>query len=250
MIEKKKIIRVNNLRPQEIEDYISQEEIFEIMLNGKLITRQSVSPEDLEAWAIGYLWSSGLLKRGSKFSVQREGGRINIVADFSDAGGGYFFGTSGCGAASENLCFEGLRDLKEVNVLYHISKILDLFKKFNSRSSNFKLSGSLHSAALCQRYEVSYFSEDIGRHNAVDKVIGKAMLNDAEFSSFILLTTGRISVDIVKKAIVVGIPVIVSHSGPTTFAVNLAESYGVTLIGFLRGQRCNIYSWDDRILIK
>ncbi|WP_447413036.1 formate dehydrogenase accessory sulfurtransferase FdhD, partial [Clostridium perfringens] len=85
------------------------------------------------------------------------------------------------------------------------------------------------------------FSEDIGRHNAIDKILGKCILNNINRGEKMLFTTGRISSDSIVKTVKAGIPVLVSHSGPTDLAVDMAKSLNLTLIGFARGNRMNIY---------
>jgi len=112
----------------------------------------------------------------------------------------------------------------------------------------FTLTGGVHAAAISDGKNILFFSEDIGRHNAVDKVIGKTFLNGINFSITILLSSGRISLEIVKKAITAGIPVVLSRSAPTSLAIQTASVKNLTLIGFLRGKRFNIYSGYERTL--
>jgi len=93
------------------------------------------------------------------------------------------------------------------------------------------------------------FSEDIGRHNALDKVIGKATLEGVEFTRTLLASTGRLTSEMVIKAASAGIPVIVSMAAPTDKGIKIAEITGLTLIGFARGRRFNIYTNPERIVI-
>jgi len=90
------------------------------------------------------------------------------------------------------------------------------------------------------------FSEDIGRHNAIDKVVGRAALRGVNFRRPLLASTGRLAAEMVVKAANVGIPVIVSLAAPTDKGMNVAEMVGLTLIGFVRGKRFNIYTYPER----
>ena len=123
-------------------------------------------------------------------------------------------------------------------------------KLLNSEASIFRRTGGTHASALFdEKGSVLAFSEDIGRHNAVDKVIGRAALEGGSFARTLLASTGRITFEMVVKAATVAIPVIVSISAPTDKAVKTAQMFGLTLIGFARARRFSIYTYPDRILI-
>ncbi len=124
-----------------------------------------------------------------------------------------------------------------------ISSIKELVKDFNKKSQLFVKTGGVHSCALCSIQEILIFQEDIGRHNALDKVFGKALMDDISTRDKIILTSGRISSEILIKAAKRQIPVIVSRSAPTSLSVEMANKLNITLIGFARGGgKMNIYS--------
>ncbi|MGB9823812.1 MAG: formate dehydrogenase accessory sulfurtransferase FdhD [Candidatus Hydrothermia bacterium] len=243
MIEKRKVLRFQQGEISGLEDFISREELYEIYINGELFSRNTLSPEYIREWALGYLFTSGVLKGTEEVEVEVEGEKIFVKSGNINPGELYTYLPSGCGMGKENLCLGGLKPI-EIREDFKVApdSLFSLFEKFNSLSVNFKLSGSLHSAALSDGKDISFFAEDVGRHNAVDKVIGMALNNNFDFRKSLILTTGRISVEIVKKCITCGVPLLVSHSAPTTFAMDLANAYKITLIGFLRGRRFNIYT--------
>jgi len=119
--------------------------------------------------------------------------------------------------------------------------------KFSKSSELFTETGGVHSAAISDGKEILVFREDIGRHNAVDKVIGSLVLAGITLSDKILLTSGRISSEIITKVIYAGVPVIISKSAPTQKAIEYAIKENITLIGFARGNSFNIYSNSHRI---
>lgn len=123
-------------------------------------------------------------------------------------------------------------------------EILSLAGKFSGLSGLFSLTGGAHSAAICDTREILYFAEDIGRHNAIDKVLGGALIDCADISDKMLLTSGRVSSEIIRKLIRAGIPAAVSRSAPTGTAVELAREHGLMLAGFARGDSINFYSWS------
>lgn len=113
----------------------------------------------------------------------------------------------------------------------------------NSQAHIFKITGGTHvSALLGENGSVITFAEDVGKHNAVDKVVGEAAMKDAVFERSVLATTGRLTFEIVVKAVNVGVPMIVFLSAPTNKGVKIAETIGLTLIGFTRGKRFNVYT--------
>ena len=117
-------------------------------------------------------------------------------------------------------------------------------------SNYFHQSGGTHTAAIASGKKIIYQLEDIGRHNALDKVIGRALLKEINLKDKILLTSGRISSEMIIKVLKQGIPFLVSRSAPTGAALKIAGSKNITLLGFCRGKRFNIYSGEERVIIK
>lgn len=120
-------------------------------------------------------------------------------------------------------------------------EVFALVSKFQHGSNVYLATSGIHSAALCNGRSILVFREDIGRHNAIDKIFGKCLLEDIPTNDRILITSGRISLEIVHKVARRGIPVIIFISAPTNLGVRLADVLGITVIGFVRGERMNVY---------
>lgn len=164
----------------------------------------------------------------------------------------HFFTTSACGvcgkASLEQLHVRGCPTLSDgptvdVDVLYRLPDHL------RAAQGVFERTGGLHAAGVFTAAgDVVAVREDVGRHNAVDKVVGWALLEGRlPLDDHVLMVSGRSSFEICQKALTAGIPIVAAVSAPSSLAVDLAQDFGMTLVGFLRGERCNVYAGADRV---
>ncbi len=156
-----------------------------------------------------------------------------------------------CGKGRALLYFvNDARQLSPVQstVQFTASHLLNLINRLEDNSATFRLTGGVHSAALADNAEMLVMYEDIGRHNAVDKAMGYAFLNRISFDDKCIMLSGRISSEILIKAAHRGMPLVLSRSAPTLLAVELAEQLNITVVGFARGQRLNIYTHGERVM--
>ncbi|HZK25463.1 MAG TPA: formate dehydrogenase accessory sulfurtransferase FdhD [Oscillospiraceae bacterium] len=256
-MEMRPILRINGERQESFDDPVVREVPLTIYLNGQEFVTLLYTPELPEMLAVGFLRSEGLIRdyrdiislrydeQQSFIFVETEGSKLTEK----------LYGkrtiTSGCGKGT--VFYSVLDALKSSPVQSDFSlsvfQVLQLMKQLQVRAELFKLTGGLHSAALCSAEEILYFCEDIGRHNAVDKLIGLCLKQKISLADKVLVSSGRISSEILVKTAKLGIPVLVSRAAPTTLSIELAENLGITLIGFARGRHCNIYSHQRRVLI-
>ena len=143
---------------------------------------------------------------------------------------------------------EGLEGLKLPTSPLRISWLYDLSSKINRTPSLYLAAGAIHGTVLCQENRALVYMEDVGRHNAVDKIAGWMASNDVSGSDKILYTTGRLTSEMVIKTAQMGIPILVSRSGFTAWGVEIADKVGLTLIGRMRGQRFTCLAGSNRLI--
>lgn len=252
-IEKINICKINNELLEDTTDSVIVEMPLKIYINYELYTVLMCTPNELKELTVGYLFSEGIITSiDDIYSIDvKFEDRVCVVLkdDINVNFEGLKAKTSGCGNASVQLEYLELGSDKVICSDYEVSfkAIIKLMKEFNCNSELFKQTGGVHSCALCSNDGITIFSEDIGRHNALDKVIGRALMNNIECDNKFLMTTGRISSDIIVKALKAQVPIIVSQSAPTDLALNIAKSAKMTVIGFARGNRMSIYSGKERV---
>lgn len=166
----------------------------------------------------------------------------------------HFFTSSACGVCGKaglDALRLAARDVAGEGVRVPAATIYALPEKLSTAQKVFRTTGGLHCAALFDSNgELVVAREDVGRHNALDKAIGWALLHErTPLSSSIVMVSGRASFEIMQKCVVSGVPIICAVSAPSSLAVSVAEEFGVTLVGFLRERRFNLYSREDRITL-
>lgn len=256
-IEKVDIYRVNRDSKQAGEDIVVKELPLTILLNGRELVTLLCSPANLKYLAIGFLLSEGLLhSRNDIKRIIADGKRgivrVETVTDLNGEEEQVFkrIITPGCGRGAAFYSAADAVGMNEVKSDLQVNgaEILELMSHFQQRSETYRSTGGVHSAALCDKKNLNVFSEDIGRHNAIDKIFGQCIWEGISTNNQIILTSGRISSEIVIKIARNNVPVLASKSAPTDTAVKLADLLGITLIGFVRGMRMNVYSHHQRIV--
>ncbi len=257
LTEKTNITRINREGGRREEDLIIRELPLTVMINGRELVTLLCSPGELRDLACGFLFFEGVIKDKKDIkdiSIGKNNNYINIeLRKGIDMPQDIFSRriiSSGCGKSSLFYDSQDIKDCKQIDSNMRVKKddITVLMKELDKKSKLFKDTGGTHSAALASSGSIEVFAEDIGRHNALDKVFGKCLLNDINTEDKVILTTGRISSEIVIKVMKRGIPVLISRSAPTDMAVKLAGESGITLVGFARGTRMNIYANIGRII--
>lgn len=156
--------------------------------------------------------------------------------------------TSGCGTGiAYNLPQSLLNASQFRSCSYHSERLFSLMKELQERTEQYRSHGGIHSAAIGDADSLLLYAEDIGRHNTLDRLAGEALFKGIELQGMMLVTSGRVSTEMVAKAARLGIGLIASRTSPTDKAIELCEQAGITLVGYLRGTSMEIYSHPQQL---
>lgn len=256
-VEKFPILRLTKEGQQSIiEDVVAREFPVTIVLNNEELVTLLCSPSKLDYLAAGFLSSEGFLKsreeiKGIRVDEQRGVVRVETHGD-KDPDPDVLFKriiSSGCGRGASFYSAADV-DNQKVDSLTEISveEIFTLANEFQHGSPLYLKTGGVHSAALCDRKSMLLFAEDIGRHNAIDKIFGECLLKDIPTRDRIIISSGRITSEILHKIAKKGIPIIISVSQPTNLGVRIADSLGITLVCSVKGRRMNVFTNSWRVI--
>jgi FdhD protein len=245
-------------RSDSSQDFVAVEEPLQIRVNGRDLAITMRTPGDDRALAAGFLFTEGIIDTAAQIAKIEDDGRGTISMELApgvgfDASARNFYMTSSCGvcgkASVESLRAAGCAPLASEGWSIDPSMLASLPDRLRRGQTVFDRTGGLHAAALFDREGMLLdVREDVGRHNAVDKLIGTALLaGRVPLDQRILMLSGRVSFELVQKALRARIPVIAAIGAPSSLAVETAHRFRITLAGFVRDERFNIYSGDERI---
>jgi len=252
-VERFPIWRVTEKGKRSTVDVVVKEFSLIITLNNQEVVTLLCSPRNLDYLAVGFLFSEGLIKSKEdikKIIVDLQKGRVEVETEKDSRSVSQpsfkrlVTSAGGRGVHSYNTQAQAK---VESDIEISAGEVFALIDEFVQRSEVFKATGGIHSAALCDTKSILVFSEDIGRHNAIDKVFGECMLKDILTAGRLIITSGRVSSEILLKVARRNIPLLISKSAPTNLGVRLAHDLGITLIGFARGRKMNLYTNEWRL---
>jgi FdhD protein len=257
MTLERKVVAVRDGVSEEILDRVIREDIFGIRVNGRPFVSLACLPENLGELAVGFLRSEGVISERSQVEtveVDLEQHTVDVKGDVTpqmlERSLTSRFLTSGCGIVPSGRSLEDLADgcLKLTSdYIVERGTVMDLMHEINAGAALFGQTGAAHTAALALDGRIAATFEDISRHNAVDKAIGKALMEGWDTSKGIIFSSGRLSLEIVMKCASGRIPIVVSRTAPMQRGVEVADELLMTLVGFARGRRLNIYTHPWRI---
>jgi FdhD protein len=232
-------------RVEETSGEVVREHPLTVYVNGERFLTLLCSPMQLEALVVGYLWMEKViagLDDIDRLDVSPVDGRADVALRHAVTLPTERVLTSGCGGGItfriDHRLFPRLHSSLRVRPEQLSARMKDLF----AAAVHYQASRGIHGAALSDADRLLVVAEDVGRHNAVDKIKGEALLRDIETTDRILLSTGRVSSEMLLKAVRMGVPLVASRTSPTEMAVALAEQLGVTVCGYVRPDGLNLYA--------
>lgn len=241
---------------QEVDIHVVTERPLTLFLNRQEIVTMMTIGDHPDLLAAGYLLNQGMLRSGADVAAIEHDDELETVVVRTYAPTNFEeklkkkIRTSGC---AQGTVFGDLMDeiddvrLSETAVL-KTSWLYTLQRKINTAPSLYLKAGAIHGCVLCQEDRPLVYMEDVGRHNAVDKIAGYMALNGVSADDKIFYTTGRLTSEMVIKTVKMGIPILASRSGFTAWGVELARQAGLTLIGRMRGKRFVVLSGERRVV--
>jgi FdhD protein len=239
----------------QVEDITIDESRLNLYLNGEKTISMMCIPKDQDAHAIGFLMSENVISSMDdikELKVSEDGLRVDVIATINEDSLAHLYTektlVSGCGGGITGNV-EGGIEIPFNQTAFKVTPhtISSEIKIFYHESELYNLTGCVHKAMIYLLDGNTITAEDIGRHNAIDKVVGKCKLQGLDTTKSILFVSGRLSSEMVTKAVMHKIPIIISRTAPTYLGVQTAHKHGITLIGFARGKKMNIYTHAGRI---
>jgi len=231
-----------------VTDSVVVEMPVQLWVNNEALTVTMASPQDIQAWTFGLLLTEGLLASKSdvisyeeKFENERISVHVTLPNDRSvQANKRSLLSVSACGICGKTDFLPPSGKLTERSAAL-TAQFPSFMKTLNEHQSLFKETGGCHGVALFDKAgELIAVKEDIGRHNAVDKAVGQALLNEVKGNA--LVVSGRISYEIVVKCFKAGVPNLIAVSAPTTLAIDYCKEFGISMWAFVRGQQFTQYA--------
>jgi FdhD protein len=250
--EELKIINISRQGRQQVVCDVVKELPVSIFLNGRELVTTLCSPAALDRLAVGMLAAEGIIDSRSEIK------ELSVDAD----AGTVWVETAGGKNIDRSLAFKPLvasgggkggglhpPPISKIDskMTLETSRIRALVAAFLERSDVYRSTGGVHGAALCDSKEIILFHDDIGRHNAIDKVFGECILEEISLDNRCLITSGRVSSEILLRVARRGVPILISKAAPTNLGVALAERLSVTIVRSMRDGSINVYSHDWRI---
>ncbi|MFA1821723.1 formate dehydrogenase accessory sulfurtransferase FdhD [Virgibacillus oceani] len=239
------------------DEEVAAEFALTIVLNGEEFATMVCSPSDLEELLIGFLASEGIIrwtKEIKDISIDETMGFAYVetykTLDLSQQDYSKRVIGSCCGKSRQFYFKSDVKTAKTItsNLSLSVGRCYDLMRQLQTNSDQFKRTGGVHNAALAATNELLTVYTDIGRHNALDKVYGYILKERITVKDKLIVFSGRVSSEVLLKISKIGAGIILSKSAPTDLALRLADELGITVIGFARGYKLNIYTHPQRIL--
>jgi FdhD protein len=234
-------------RLEEVKGEIVREQPLTVYVNGERFLTLLCTPVKLDALVLGYLWMEKViagLEEVTALTISEVDGRAEVTLAHPVTLPTERILTSGCGGGITFRIDPRLFSRIDSPLRVRPAELSERMKDLFAEAVQYRASRGIHGAALADRERLLVVAEDVGRHNAVDKIKGEALLRGIPTEDRLLLSTGRISSEMLLKAARMGVPVVASRTSPTEMAVGLAEQLGITVVGYVRPDSLNLYAGE------
>ncbi len=246
-------VSLNGSNPIEIEGEIVNEGLACISVNGEELATFMCTPTDLDKLALGFLFNEKIISTLDDvrhIHVSKATTCVDVwLRDMNFTRPSRMIITSGCGGGVTFDDLSGRHEPLTSDLSAQPEQLADLMQKMHLGAASYKRARGIHTAVLADGDQILLQVEDVGRHNCLDKLSGAALQQEVKTKDRILLSSGRISSEMINKARRLQTPIICSRTSPTSLSVALAESWNMTIVAYVRNKRMRIYTHPERILI-
>jgi FdhD protein len=221
-----------------------------VYVNGQELITFLCTPHNLRTLVLGFLYLEGIIDSLNEVALLRvcddeEMIEVRLTRDAELPTRRVL--TSGCGGGTTFADLSMQTSKIESTLKVTPSQILGLMRGLYQEADLYRTTGGVHTSALSDGQQLLVVASDVGRHNTLDKIQGQCLLEGIDTRDRILLTTGRLSAEMLNKAAKMRAPILVSRTSPTDLAVEMAKDWGITLIGYARGEQIHVYSGEERV---
>ncbi|MFL7838595.1 MAG: formate dehydrogenase accessory sulfurtransferase FdhD [Candidatus Promineifilaceae bacterium] len=245
-------ISVDGQKPLEIVGDIVEEALVCISVNGAELATFMCTPADLDKLALGFLYNEGIIQNVDdvrRLHISKATTCVDVwLRDSEYERPSRAIITSGCGGGVTFDDLSGKHEPLQSDLSADPEQIAGLMQQMLSNASAYRTARGIHTAALAEKDQILLQVEDVGRHNCLDKLCGAALQAGIHTHDRILISSGRISSEMINKARRLGTPIICSRTSPTSLSVALAESWNMTIVAYVRQKRMRIYTRPERVL--
>ena len=237
-------------RLREVKGEVVREQPLTVFVNGEKFITLLCTPAKLDCLVVGYLWLEKVIASVDEIRrlwVSEVDGRAEVELRCPVELPKERILTSGCGGGTTFRIDPRVFPRIDSTLRVAPARLFERMKDLYLQAVGYRASRGIHGAALADPDRLLFVAEDVGRHNAVDKVVGQALLAGVSTGDRILLNTGRISSEMLLKGARMGVPLVVSRTSPTEMAVSLAEQLGITVVGYLRHDSFNLYAGGEAL---
>lgn len=247
--------QINSHKNEEIEGNTIVETPVSLTVNGQVWTTFMCTPIHLEALMVGFLFNEGTINNMDEVAdirICEHGDNVDVWLEHDAPKPDSWTRTSGCtGGVTAVASIERPQPVSASNEFSLSSdQVTDLVEMLFESQELYRETGGVHTSALSNGERVILSAEDIGRHNTLDKIAGLCLMENIWPDRRVLITTGRISSEMLQKAVRMGARIVASRTSPSSLSIELAEAWGITLIGYARRNQFNLYATPERILLK